>query len=165
MRGCISAPERSCSLNGCKDKTSSQHSFPHPKYPRLFDVWIKACKNKELLQLTLEEAYKRKKICHKHFTPANISSNMYLKKDAIPTLLLAVHEKIIPSTLEEEMLAISSTEKQEIWRKTQRTTENGAKTSEQQKVEMTLTILIFLYELKHFTVMSNSNLCILCNKA
>ncbi|GJQ73787.1 hypothetical protein Trydic_g18727 [Trypoxylus dichotomus] len=51
---------------------------------------------------------------------------MYLKKDAIPTLLVVVHadnmkfipfkstENIVPSTSEEEMLTIPSTEKEEI---------------------------------------------------
>lgn len=80
---------RPCSVEGCEDKTSSRHNFPKPGvYPEIFKRWVKACGNKELAELSAEEIHKKKKVCHIHFTKNDITSNIYLKKDAYPTVNL-----------------------------------------------------------------------------
>lgn len=80
---------RSCSIKGCEDKRLTRHSFPNPKkYPDIFRYWVTLCDNENLNNLTADEIYRSRKVCHQHFTQADIRSNVLLKRFAIPSKLL-----------------------------------------------------------------------------
>lgn len=80
---------RRCAIVNCEDKTSSKHRFPNPKqHLNRFKLWMKACQNPPLFSLTKENIYSSKRICTKHFMPADISRNNRLFPTAIPKLHL-----------------------------------------------------------------------------
>lgn len=93
---------RSCSIRGCEDKRSSRHSFPNPKkFPQLFEQWLLACDNHNLNDLSPQAIYLTKKICHLHFNKSDIlSSDMLLKKNAVPTLNLPKTETDVIQSIE-----------------------------------------------------------------
>lgn len=79
----------SCSVRNCENKDISRHRFPDPrKSMDQSKLWLIACNNPDLENMTSETIYKRRKICHIHFAQKDRSTNLLLKKDAVPTLHL-----------------------------------------------------------------------------
>ncbi|KAJ8979996.1 hypothetical protein NQ317_016659 [Molorchus minor] len=80
---------RSCSVMGCEDKFSSRHRFPNPANNLdLFQKWVLACGNEELINMPPEQIFRTKRVCHIHFKECDIGSNMLLNRGIVPSLFL-----------------------------------------------------------------------------
>lgn len=75
-----------CSIPGCIDRNSSRHSFPNPeKDKNRFDEWMRLISNPKLENLDAMRIYRSYRVCHQHFTDADVLSNNRLNKTAIPS--------------------------------------------------------------------------------
>lgn len=80
---------RKCAVVGCENTDAPRHRFPNPaKNMDLFKKWIQACNNQNLVNLQPDLVYRSHRICHVHFTAEDKSTNMFLKKHAVPSLYL-----------------------------------------------------------------------------
>ncbi|XP_071051035.1 uncharacterized protein [Onthophagus taurus] len=105
-----------CSVSGCKDKKSSRHLFPNPtKQSERYHEWVKATGNLKLLTLDPNRVYRSYRVCHRHFTDSDRTTNMYLTKTCVPSLYLpeaidsSISNEIDPldTTLDEDDVPLS----------------------------------------------------------
>lgn len=82
---------RPCSVPECEDRFSSKHRFPNPaKNIERFLKWIELVSNPKLFEMDKKQVYDSYKVCHKHFAPDDIATNMFLKKESLPRFHLPV---------------------------------------------------------------------------
>ena len=75
-----------CAVPGCEDRKSSRHRFPNPVKDReRFNLWIEVLANPKLVQMDPTRVFDNFRVCHQHFTINDKSSNMFLKRTAIPS--------------------------------------------------------------------------------
>ncbi|KAF5306098.1 hypothetical protein FQA39_LY09076 [Lamprigera yunnana] len=85
-----------CAVAGCDDRKSSRHRFPNPeKNKSRFDTWISLIANSKPVNLQPLEVYTNYRVCHQHFTMDDKSSNMYLKRTAVPSQKLPINAAIV----------------------------------------------------------------------
>ncbi|KAK4885410.1 hypothetical protein RN001_001681 [Aquatica leii] len=90
---------RPCAVPGCEDRKSTRHRFPNPEkdYTRYVE-WIRVVSNSKLNNLDHKSVYKSYRVCHQHFTIDDKSTNMYLKRTAVPSQQLPFDNFILCET-------------------------------------------------------------------
>lgn len=84
-------PSKQCVVLGC-DTSYSDIKTPRHRFPKnelIFNTWVERCGNNKLLNMPMNEVYKRFVMCDKHFTP-NCKSPGFKKLilTSVPTLKL-----------------------------------------------------------------------------
>ncbi|KAF5303298.1 hypothetical protein FQA39_LY10037 [Lamprigera yunnana] len=115
-----------CAVGGCDDRKSSRHRFPNPeKNKSRFDTCISLIANSKLVNLQPLEVYRNYRVCHQHFTMDDKSSNMYLKRTAVPlqklpiNAVLSAHDQLlskipVPSTSFQSFSPLFASESDEV---------------------------------------------------
>ncbi|KAF5287856.1 hypothetical protein FQA39_LY15632 [Lamprigera yunnana] len=98
-----------CAVAGCDDRKSSRHRFPNPeKNNNRFDTWISLIANLKLVNLQPLEVYRNYRVYHQHFTMDDKSSNMYLKRTAVPSQKLPINAAVL-SEMQPNIIGTPST--------------------------------------------------------
>ncbi|KAF5281285.1 hypothetical protein FQA39_LY05171 [Lamprigera yunnana] len=84
-----------CAMAGCDDRKLCRHRFRNPeKNKSRFDTWISLMANSKRVSLQPLEVYRNYRVCQ-HFMMDNKSSNMYLKRTAVPPQKLPINAAVL----------------------------------------------------------------------
>ncbi|KAF5286992.1 hypothetical protein FQA39_LY16106 [Lamprigera yunnana] len=73
-----------------------------------FDTWTSLIANSKLINLQPLEVYRNYRVCHQHFTMDDKSSNMYLKRTAVPSQKLPINAAVL-SKMQPNIIGTPST--------------------------------------------------------